>query len=129
MKWVRIQQVPKARVEVTKKDATTEAVLEKPYYVQQTKGASLGYKIVPFDPKKAEEGSQPSLRAFHVPIQRNMKYLRVKLQDKNGNYLKGSDRQIRVIVKSQSSLFILILSLLPLAFMFLVIALRSRKYS
>ncbi|MCD6123357.1 MAG: hypothetical protein J7K04_16105 [Spirochaetales bacterium] len=129
MKWVRIQQVPKARVEVTKKDATTEAVLEKPYYVQQTKGASLGYKIVPFDPKKAEEGSQPSLRAFHVPIQRNMKYLRVKLQDKNGNYLKGSDRQIRVIIKSQSSLFILILSLLPLAFMFLVIALRSRKYS
>ena len=129
MKWVRIQQVPKARVEVTKKDATTEVVLEKPYYVQQTQGASLGYKIIPFDPKKLEAGSQPSLRAFHIPIQRNIKFLRVKLQDKNGNYLKGSDRQIRIIVKSQSSLIILILSLLPFAIMFLVIAIRSRKYS
>jgi len=88
----------------------------------------LGYKIVPFDSKKAEEGTQPSLRAFHIPIQRNMKYLKVKLQDKNGSYLKGSDRQIRIIVKSQSSLFILILSLLPFVLMFLVIAIRSGKY-
>ncbi|NOY10316.1 MAG: hypothetical protein GXP33_15890 [Spirochaetes bacterium] len=129
MKWVRIQQVPKARVEVTRKDATTQVVLEKPYYVQQTKGASLGYKIVPFNPKKQEEGRQPSLRAFYIPIQRNMKYLKIKLQDKNGNYLKGSDRQVRIIIRSQNSLFILLLSLLPLALMFLVIAIRSKKYS
>ncbi len=129
MKWVRIQQVPKARVEVTRKGATTQVVLEKPYYIQQTKGASLGYKIVPFDPKKQGEGRQPSLRAFYIPIQRDMKYLKVSLQDKNGNYLKGSDRQVRIIIRSQNSLFILLLSLLPLALMFLVIAIRSKKYS
>ncbi len=129
MKWVRIQQVPKARVEVTRKGATTQVVLEKPYYIQQTKGASLGYKIVPFDPKKQGEGRQPSLRAFYIPIQRDMKYLKIRLQDKNGNYLKGSDRQVRIIIRSQNSLFILLLSLLPLALMFLVIAIRSKKYS
>ncbi len=127
IKWVRIQQVPKARVELIKRDGSSVVILEKPYYVQQTKGSSLGYKIVPFDPKKYE-GRSPSLRAFHIPISRNIKYMKFRLHDKNGNYLKGSDREIRIIVKSNLSFILFILALLPIGIMFLVLALRSRKY-
>ncbi len=127
MKWVRIQQVPKARVELIEKGDSSKVILEKPYYVEQTKGSSLGYKIVPFDPKKYE-GRSPSLRAFHVPISRNLRYMKFRLQDKNGKYLPGSDREIRIIVKSNLSFILFILALLPIAVMFIVMAIRSRKY-
>ena len=43
MKWGRIQQVPKARFEVIHPDRSTETVLENPFYVEQVKGAALGY--------------------------------------------------------------------------------------
>ncbi len=128
MKWVRIQQVPKARVELIKKESSSEVILEKPYYVQQTQGSSLGYKIVPFDPKKYE-GRQPSLRAFKVPISRNLRSLKFRLQDKNGKYLSGSDREIRIIVKSNLQIILLILALFPIGLMFIVLAIRGRKYS
>lgn len=132
MKWVRIQQVPKARIEMTRSGGQgpggeAELVMEKPFYVEQVKGAALGYKIVPFDPEGAHKDREPSLLAFQVPIGRGQKLMRLRVQDKNGAYLAGSERQIRVIIPPRAGFIVLILALLPLAAMAVVLGRRARK--
>jgi hypothetical protein len=129
MKWVRIQQVPKARVEITPRASETEMVMEEPFYVEQVKGAALGYQIVPFDPEGKHKGREPSLQAFHVPISKDQRIIRLRVQDKEGNYLPTSQRQIRVITPSRTGIISLILAFCPLIVMIVVLARRSRRYS
>jgi len=129
MKWVKIQQVPKAQIEVTKRDGGTTVVLENPFYVEQVKGSSLGYKIVPFDPAQKEKGQEPSLYAFHVPIEREQGLIKVEAKDKNGLPLPGSQRQIRVLVESGLQVIVLVASLLPLVVMVFVLNRRARRYT
>ncbi len=129
MKWVRIQQVPKARIEVIRA-AGTEVVQEDPYYVEQVKGAALGYKIVPYDPQGAHKDREPSLRAFKVAINpADTRALRLRVQDKEGVYLPTGTRQIRIVGASRAGIVVFILALLPLAVMAVVLGLRSRRYS
>lgn len=129
MKWVRIQQVPRARVEVTRRTAETEMVMEEPFYVEQVKGAALGYQIVPFDPEGKHKDREPSLQAFHVPLSRDQRIIRLRVQDNEGNYLPTGQRQIRVVTPSRIGFISLILAAIPLIVMFIVIAGRSRRYS
>jgi hypothetical protein len=129
MKWVRIQQVPKARVEVTRLSSQAQMVLEEPFYVEQVKGAALGYQIVPFDPEGKHKDREPSLQAFHVPIAADQRVVRIRVQDKDGQYLPSSERQIRIITPSRVGLISLILAVIPLVVMIIVMARRSRKYT
>jgi hypothetical protein len=129
MKWVRIQQVPQARVEITRPSAETQMVLEKPFYVEQVKGAALGYQIVPFDPEGKHKDREPSLQAFQVPISPDQRVIRLRVQDKEGNYLPSSQRQIRVIKPSRIAFISLILAAVPLVVMIAVMARRSRRYT
>ena len=129
MKWVRIQQVPKARIELTHLGAEPEIVLEEPFYVEQVKGASLGYKIVPYDPEGKHKNREPSLKAYHVPISKDQRVIRLRVQDRNGEYLPFSERQLRVINPSQFGFIALILAVLPLVVMVIVLVRRSRKYT
>jgi len=129
MKWVRIQQVPRARVEVTRRTAETEMVMEEPFYVEQVKGAALGYQIVPFDPEGKHKDREPSLQAFHVPLSKDQRIIRLRVQDNEGNYLPTGQRQIRVVTPSRIGFISLILAALPLIVMFVVMAGRSRRYS
>jgi hypothetical protein len=129
MKWVRIQQVPKARVEITRRFSETQLVLEEPYYVEQIKGAALGYQIVPFDPEGKHKDREPSLQAFHVPLSMDQRIIRLRVQDKDGQYLPSGERQIRVIRPGRVGFISLILALLPLIVMVVVMARRSRRYT
>lgn len=129
MKWVRIQQVPKAGIEVRRPGAEAQMVREAPFYVEQIKGSALGYTIVPFDPEGAHKGNEPSLQAFHVPLDRGQKILRLRVFDKEGKALAGGERQIRVVSPSGLSILLLALALLPLAVMAAVLAARSRRVS
>ncbi len=137
MKWVRIQQVPKARIEVTRPagqgavngSAETEMILEKPFYVEQIKGAALGYQIVPFDPEGKHKGRDPSLIAFHLPISADQRVIRLRVQDKEGVYLPSSQRQVRIIRPPRAGFVSLILAVMPLVVMAVVLIRRSRKYS
>lgn len=129
MNWVRIQQVPGARIELTGKSHASEVMLEEPFYVEQTKGSALGYKIVPFDPEGAHKDRDPSLIAFKVPVNRERSLIRFKLLDKSGLNLAGSSRQVRVIIKSRWQAMLLLLCMLPLLAMAVVRIIRSRKYS
>jgi len=129
MKWVRIQQVPRARVEVTRPSSESQMVLEEPFYVEQVKGAALGYQIVPFDPQGKHKDREPSLRAFHVPVSKDQRVIRLRVQDKDGQYLSSSERQIRVITPSRIGIVSLILAAVPLIVMIIVMTRRSRRYS
>jgi len=129
MKWVRIQQVPRARVEVTRPSLESQMVLEEPFYVEQVKGAALGYQIVPFDPEGKHKDREPSLQAFHVPISKDQRVIRLRVQDKEGQYLPSSQRQIRIVTPSRIGIVSLILAVLPLAVMIIVMARRSRRYT
>jgi len=129
MKWVRIQQVPRARVEVTRPSLESQMVLEEPFYVEQVKGAALGYQIVPFDPEGKHKDREPSLQAFHVPISKDQRVIRLRVQDKEGQYLPSSQRQIRIVTPSRIGIVSLILGVLPLAVMIIVMARRSRRYT
>jgi len=129
MKWVRIQQVPRARVEVTRQAAETRMVLEEPFYVEQAKGAALGYQIVPFDPEGKHKDREPSLQAFHIPVSKDQRVIRLRVQDKEGQYLPSSERQIRVITPSRIGIVSLILAACPLIAMIIVMVRRSRRYT
>jgi hypothetical protein len=129
MQWVRIQQVPKAQISVSRPKAATETVLEKPYYVEQVKGSALGYTIVPYDPEGAHKDRDPSLRAFRIPIVKDQRVVRLQVQDSSGAVLPGSERQIRIIGPSRLMIISLILALLPLAAMAVVMLRRTRVYS
>ena len=129
IKWVRIQQVPKARIEVTRPGAELEIVLEEPFYVEQIKGTTLGYKIVPYDSEGKHMGREPSLKAYHVTVSKDQRIIRLRVQNKNGEYLTSGERQVRVINPSQIGFITLILTFMPLAVMIIVLVRRSRKYT
>ncbi|MQY77259.1 MAG: hypothetical protein GH155_06475 [Spirochaeta sp.] len=129
MNWVRIQQVPGARIELSENSHASEVILEEPFYVEQTKGSALGYKIIPFDPEGAHKDREPSLIAFKVPVNRERSLIKFKLLDKSGLNMAGSSRQVRVIIKSRWQPLLFLLCLLPLLAMVVVRVIRSRKYS
>jgi hypothetical protein len=131
MKWVRIQQVPGAAVEIAAAaPAATQSrtVREAPFFVEQVPGAALGYRIVPFDPV-AHADRQASLRAFHVPISRDRPALRVRVLDRDGGPLPSSERQVRIVAPSARARLALLLAAVPLLVMAAVLALRSRRVS
>ncbi len=144
MKWVRMQQVPAAGIRVTvgggapggadaaggsfpSAEGGGELLREQPFYVEQLPGASLGYRIVPFDPQGAHKDREPSLRAFHVPIRRESGVIRLQVEDRQGKVLAGGERQIRVLVKSRLQGLLLVIALLPLAAMAAVLVRRARR--
>jgi len=127
MKWVRIQQVPQARIEARLAGGRVQVVEEKPYYVEQVKGAALGYKIVPYDPEGAHKDREPSLRAFQIPLDKDTSRVSLRILDKNGVPLAGGERQIRVLRPSAAGFAALILALLPLAAMAVALSLRARR--
>jgi hypothetical protein len=123
-KWVKMQQVPKATIEVTR-GAEVEKTTEKPYRVEQLPGSALGYKIIPFEPKPDQ--TQADLYAYKVAISRDRGVLRLDTRDSSGALLKGSQRQIRIVPQAQGLGPLLILALVPLLVMGLVIAFRATR--
>ena len=130
MKWVRIQQVPGAVVEVAAgaPAAQPRPVREAPFFVEQLPGAALGYRIVPFDPVEHAD-RQPSLRAFHLPLSRERPVLRVRVLDRDGQPLPSSQRQVRIVAPSVRARWALLPAAVPLLVLVVVLALRSRRVS
>ena len=136
MKWVRIQQVPGAALEVSAGAAPASSprssprtLQEEPFFVEQLPGGSLGYRIVPFDPEGAHQGREPSLRAFHLPLAARQPVLHLRVQDRDGQVLLSGDRQVRIVTPSANGRLSLLLAAVPLLAMIVVLALRSRRTS
>jgi hypothetical protein len=129
MKWVRIQQVPGARIELAGPGVQTLSILEEPFVVEQTRGSSLGYTIVPYDAQGAHNGRQPDLMAFRVPLRPEIQRIQFMTLDKNGTPLAESGRQIRVVSASGVSPALLLLAFAPIVVMAIVLARRARRYA
>ncbi len=129
MKWVRMQQVPEARIEMSPMDGNITTVTEEPFYVEQVQGASLGYRIVPFDAEGKHEGREPSIRAFHIPIERERGVLKISLFDREGKQILNGKRQIRVIPGAGFKTGLFLLAFVPLLVMGVVLFFRRKRYS
>lgn len=132
MKWVRIQQVPGAALEVAAGAAAAappRTLREEPFFVEQLPGAALGYRIVPYDPAGAHAGREPSLRAFHLPITPRQPVLRLRVRDRAGRLLPSGERQVRVVAPSARARLALLLAAAPLLALAAVLALRARRVS
>lgn len=127
-KWVRIQQVPHAAVQMWGPGPAESLLAEQPFYVEQSKGSSLGYTIVPFDPQGAHKDKEANLIAFRVPVDKATRAIHFSAMDSKGQKLSGSERQIRVVGKMPSAL-LLALALAPLLLMGLLLGLRARAYA
>ncbi len=98
-------------------------VLEQPYFVHQVAGSSLGYSIVPFDPRQADQrGHDPSLVAFHLPNGSARFYL----SRSDGTRCPGSEREIRVLRQERYGSGLFLLALLPLVGLVLPLMRRFR---
>jgi hypothetical protein len=129
MKWIRMRQVPGSRLGLIEKNGQKRIVFEDPFFVEQGESSSIGYSIVPYDPEGAHEGLEPSLRAFRIPYKKNVKSIKIKLENKDGGYFEGSEREIRIIDKSKKNTISIFLIFLPLISMVYVLIKRSKKYT
>lgn len=127
-KWVRIQQVPRARLEIERRGSPSEAVAERSYVVEQAEGASLGYSIVTFDPEGIHRGIEPNLKAFLLPLQGSAAGMRIRTLDENGATLAGSAREVRIVRGLPLAPLCLGIAFAPLAAMVVVMVIRSRRY-
>ena len=113
MRWVQMQQIPAGRIEVSSRGEPAQSVVEKPYYIQQTSGSALGYLVVPFDPEGAHRGLDPSLRAYRIPLDRDIRRLDLQITDRAGKPVPGGARRIRIIAPSRWSWLLLVIACTP----------------
>lgn len=128
MTWQRGTQIPRATIRARNTRITGQTqdleITEEPYYVEQAKGAALGYTIVPYDPEGAHRDKDPSLKGFHIPLTPESRKITLRTEDYEGNLLEGSSRQIRVVPKDSDNVLLLILSFVPLLAMAVVFLTR-----
>jgi hypothetical protein len=129
VKWVRIQQVPKAKIETAARGAGKSLLDESPFIVEQAKGSSLGYTIKPWVAGGQNKDRQPDLIAMRVPIDKKAPAIRIRTLDGKGDPLPGSDRQIRVVSGFRLAGVLFALALLPLLAMAIVLSVRARTYA
>lgn len=97
--WVLGQEIQGVTLQVLKGGQVVATAEPRPYYVQQTPGYALGYRIVDFDPSKPEfEGRQPSFVAYKVALQLEPGALyELRLVDGQGQVIPASSRLVRAV--------------------------------
>ncbi|MDE0026664.1 MAG: hypothetical protein OXP69_19820 [Spirochaetaceae bacterium] len=112
---VFVQEIPGLRMAVLDAGRRIAIIDKLPWFVEQERTASHGYRIVPFDPEGAHDDRKPSLQAFHIDLDRYGARFRVALVDGRGDIIAGSMRRIRVPNGSTSAGVLLLAAFLPLA--------------
>ena len=98
-------------------------VEEGDYYVQQTKGYTLGYEILDYD---AETMDTISFSAHAVDADLSGDVIFLETMDANGNSFDGSDREVRVL-RTERNWVVYLMSGLPVFFGIGLIYLRKQK--
>jgi len=127
MKWVKIQQLPKGRIEATRGGDRPAVIGEEPFSVEQIKGTSLGYRILPLE--DAKPGATPDIIAMRVQTANDARPTRLRALDAQGAVLSGSERLVLVVGPFKSPGLLVLMALLPLLAMGIVLVLRSRSYA
>ena len=112
---VLVHEIPGVRMAVLGPGGRSATIDKLPWFVQQERTGSHGYRIVPFDPEGAHRDREPSLAAFHVDLDRHGARFRVALVDSRGDIIAGSVRSVRVPDRSTSAGVLLLAAFLPLA--------------
>ena len=112
---VFVQEIPGVRIAVLDPGGRIATVEKLPYFVEQERTGSYGYRIVPFDPEGAHVDREPSLQASHIDLDRYGARFRVALVDSQGDIIGGSMRRIRVLDRSTSAGVLVLVAFLPLA--------------
>ena len=112
---VFVQEIPEVRIAVPGSGGTMTLIDKQPWFVEQERTTSHGYRIIPFDPEGAHVDREPSLAAFHIDLDRYGPRIRVALIDSQGAIIDGSMRRIRLLSGSTSPDAVVLLALLPLA--------------
>ena len=126
--WVKLQQVPAARIEVSGTEKA-RSVKEEDFRVQQIAGSTLGYQIVPFAQSATDPYARPDLIAYRIPVAPKDRVIRIAGRALNGDQLPGSERQIRVMAGPGPEGLLLVFALLPLMAMAITFTARSRRRS
>ncbi len=127
-RWVKLQQVPAARIVVSGTEKT-QSVKEEDFRVQQIQGSTLGYQIVPFIQSATDPYAKPDLVAYRIPMAPDESAVYIAGRGANGDPLPGSRRQIRVIAAPGPESVLVVLALIPLMIMAIALGARSRRYS
>lgn len=112
---VSFQVIPGVRLAVLSRGEVATTIETLPYFVEQERTGSFGYRIVPFDAAGAHVNRTPSLEAFHVAPDRYGTRIRVALVDSRGEIIDTSLRRIRLLRGSPSVGALVALAFLPLA--------------
>ena len=110
---VFVQEIPGVRIAVLDRGGRIAAIDKLPWFVEQERIGSDGYRIVPFDPAGAHVDREPSLEASHIDLERYGARIRVALVDGQGEIVAGSMRRIRVLDRSTAAGTVVLAALLP----------------
>jgi hypothetical protein len=127
LRWVRIQQVPRATIEVRDPGGVVSTLREERFLVTQTQGAGLGYTIAPWNPGGPDKA--PNLIAFRLAVRGKAATLHLRVLDAQGKPLAGGEREVRVLAGRPHAGLSLVFALLPLLAMTVVLVLRFRFYA
>jgi len=125
-RWVRVRPVTGARIELAGPDGVQQ-VAEQAFAVEQAKGTGLGYTIVPLDPQAAGNGQAANLSAFHIVVPHQRSIIRIRARDGTGTTVPGSQREIRVVVRSALRPALAGLAALPMVLLLIARGVRARR--
>ncbi len=127
MKWFRVIQIENAGIELKYENGSYTTINAEPFIVEQKEGSSLGYSILPYKAEIAQSGAEPSLIAFHLPLDKDVKKIQFHAVDEDGNVIRNSYRQVRVLSVYRGGIISLVLSLLPVL-LYVLIIIRYRYF-
>ncbi|HHT28367.1 MAG TPA: hypothetical protein GXZ82_14170 [Firmicutes bacterium] len=104
--WVHTEEIVAAKAQILKDGKVIEEIERKPFYVEQTPGYALGYKIVEWEPDPNYPDSAPTFEAFKIELEAKGLY-QMRFVDSEGNVIPGSERDIRSVNATTWPLYIL----------------------
>jgi hypothetical protein len=122
--WVLTDEVYDVELHVMMQGQLIETLTMNQFDVEQSPGSKLGYDIVPFEEDQTVE-REPAFSAFLVTPPKEENIVQIQMVDSDGQVLEGSDREIRIITKTNVSIMYLIA---PIPIIFGAVAFGWRRY-
>lgn len=113
-RYVFVQEIRDVRMAVLDRGGLVTTIERLPYFVDQERTGSYGYRIVPFEAEGAHVNRAPSLVAFHIDLDRYSDHIRVALADSRGNIIDDTTRHIRLLDRSTTAGVLVLFVFLPL---------------
>ncbi len=122
-RWVKTRQVLGSVIVIEYRDSPV-TVEENQFVVDQTKGANLGYTILPYNPDESYDSRTPNLIAYKIPIDEETPAFSFHLVDEDGTMLPGSGRKVRIVENPERGWLFIGTACIPLIVIILV---KSRR--